>query len=1128
MTTDISRKSFDHRKNYSGLISEQGRVQLDSDWNEEAAIYDRRWRAETLDIFGRCRVPQSTPNAFRIGIDDGNLTIGEGRCYVEGCQAENFGLPPYEFDPVLAELTGTAEVPFDQQPFLSEINFDDLDDGRYLVYLDVWYRDVTSIEDPSLIEKAVGIPTTSRKQTVWQVKIYDEVLGEEVVCSTSDEDIPGWLNLILPSDGRLSTQAVGVPSVEDPCLLPPSGGYRGLENRTYCVHIHSVEDDGNATFKWSRHNATITSAVNAIPSLNQLVVESTGKDSVLRFNDGDWVEIIDDTLEFSGQPVIIRRIEVVDDATNTITLNDPLLANTFPTIDGDENLDPARHTRVRRWDQSGVVRDTNDNLIVDLDADDSEGDIPVPAAGTSIELEDGVEITFDDFSRDDGRYRVDDFWIFNTRFIDASVEELDSEPPCGIHHHYCRLAIVDIVNGAFVAVIDDCRDLTPDDPENATGCCTVVVRPGENIQEAIDSLPEAGGCVCLKPGLHVINDVLRIEGSNISLHGETKGAIVRRIDDATALLVEHPAGLLITGVEITNIQFEFDNSEIDGSSLSPMTIGLDLCEDVTISGCGFLFQRAEFLTGVRISRCSQVQVEKCDFQTVMLGVWVIEGSSNLSILYNNFNITDEESGDGGLIAVFFESAFGASRIIGNEIVGYAFGISLNPRTLDADGASSLRASGSIIAENRIFRSVISTSDFIERKLFAIDVTASDCVIKDNEIRYSSHVYAGINVTGNRCHIENNRLQFFNQQLIQQPAIGILLGVTDTDSSRIIEGGRIHGNHIFGPQNAIVIFQNDGVNISENKINSQDDQVGFGVVLLEVDYAKMNCNQIENSLFGISASQGQNNRIVNNELSAGGAALTALQQTAFDFTQNRVENMRNWGFLGLQFIGKVTIIENHFVSCGYLQTPGIGIGLSGVFGELAIESCHVIDTGVSPDGSIINQPAWQIIADLVLDCRIQGNLVNYSDAQLLETNLEDRALWLRGLVDFEQISAAGNIEAVFGFSAQVLDNKFLGPGFSSLVEFQELELNDNVFVRFERIFFNNNFCWHVSTSPDLQRATVRLAARSAIVMGNHIKATTPFPSVDFQDVQGVFVGNITEGGTLNFTEFPVPETSFNHP
>lgn len=517
MTTDISRKSFNHRKNYSGLICEQGRVQLDSEWNEAAAIADRRWRAETFDIFGPCRVPRETPDAFRIAINNGGLTIGLGRMYVDGLLVENHGEPTDRFDSVLAELTGTIALPFDQQPFLSEINFNDLADGRYLVYLDVWYRDVTSIEDPMLIEKAVGIPTTSRRQTVWQVKVYDEELGVDVFCSTLNEDIPGWLDLILPSDGRLSTQAVGVPSIEGPCLLPPSGGYRGLENRTYCVHIHSVDDDGNATFKWSRHNATVTSAVNAIPSNTTLSVESTKKDTVLRFNNGDWVEILDDALEFSDQPGIVRRI-LVDDETNTMTLDVPLPLDRFPTVDADENLNPDRHTRVRRWDQSGEIRDTNDNLIVDLDADGSEGVIPVPVPGTSIELEDGVEITFNDFSRDDGRYRVDDFWILTTRTIDASVEELDHQPPCGINHHYCRLALVDVVNNEFTAVAEDCRIVTPEDPGVSQECCSVTVSLNESIQEAINSLPVQGGKICLLPGEYQEN--IRIENRpNITLAG---------------------------------------------------------------------------------------------------------------------------------------------------------------------------------------------------------------------------------------------------------------------------------------------------------------------------------------------------------------------------------------------------------------------------------------------------------------------------------------------------------------------------------------------------------------------------------------------------------------------------------
>ena len=42
---------------------------------------------------------------------------------------------------------------------------------RHLVYLDVWQREVTHLERPELVEIAVGVETSSRLQTVWQVRV---------------------------------------------------------------------------------------------------------------------------------------------------------------------------------------------------------------------------------------------------------------------------------------------------------------------------------------------------------------------------------------------------------------------------------------------------------------------------------------------------------------------------------------------------------------------------------------------------------------------------------------------------------------------------------------------------------------------------------------------------------------------------------------------------------------------------------------------------------------------------------------------------------------------------------------------------------------------------------------------
>ncbi len=52
MSGDHTRFTFDPLKRYSGVLMQQGRVQLDSDWNEEIDILRRRMRTTALDTFG--------------------------------------------------------------------------------------------------------------------------------------------------------------------------------------------------------------------------------------------------------------------------------------------------------------------------------------------------------------------------------------------------------------------------------------------------------------------------------------------------------------------------------------------------------------------------------------------------------------------------------------------------------------------------------------------------------------------------------------------------------------------------------------------------------------------------------------------------------------------------------------------------------------------------------------------------------------------------------------------------------------------------------------------------------------------------------------------------------------------
>src|SRR5271169_165899 len=116
MSFDSSRFTFDPWKDFSGVVMPQGRVQLDSDWNEWLAELSRRIQAGTLDTMGRAAYPATTPYAFEITASSpggvNQISIGPGRMYVDGLLAENHGDPTAAvWDPALAELSGSPQPP---------------------------------------------------------------------------------------------------------------------------------------------------------------------------------------------------------------------------------------------------------------------------------------------------------------------------------------------------------------------------------------------------------------------------------------------------------------------------------------------------------------------------------------------------------------------------------------------------------------------------------------------------------------------------------------------------------------------------------------------------------------------------------------------------------------------------------------------------------------------------------------------------------------------------------------------------------------------------------------------------------------------------------------------------------
>ncbi|MGD2087578.1 MAG: DUF6519 domain-containing protein [Candidatus Aminicenantes bacterium] len=463
MKGDFSRSTFKKKKHFHDVRMQQGRVQLDADWNEQLDITGHRVETETKDVVGLCGTPmhhggfriftgleavkgvkKKKPDSFvPVSSKLGNLFISKGRMYVDGILCVNEQNVPFTKQPDLPMPKGPENV------ISKDIISKDVKSAPsklkvkiYLAYIDVWFRHITALEDPEIREKALGGPdTATRVKTVWQVKLFN-VDDQDANCLSV---LRKWREFVEPVTGKLAAYAEEADDEEKPCVLSPEGGYRRLENQLYRVEIHRGGELNEMTFKWSRDNGSIVTKWEEQDG-NKLTVSSTGRDDVLNFNKGHWVELTDDTRELLGKPGILVQLENVEGLVLTIDENTiidpdnpvPLSPPSPPSVDIKDFNNP----KVRRWD--------------------SLGEIPAATPQEGIELEDGVWVKFLS-----GTYQTGDYWLIPARTANADVEWPPDQsgkplfqPPHGIHHHYCPLALLTF-DGKSCQVDGDCRRKFP-------------------------------------------------------------------------------------------------------------------------------------------------------------------------------------------------------------------------------------------------------------------------------------------------------------------------------------------------------------------------------------------------------------------------------------------------------------------------------------------------------------------------------------------------------------------------------------------------------------------------------------------------------------------------------------------
>ena len=413
---DFTRDTFSPEKNYSRVLMQQGRVQVDADWNEQVSIHLHYLRNLARDLGGEHWGPP-VGDGFKITPAEPNdFHIGQGRYYVDGilCEAYN-------------------EINYEQQPNYSVSDKNKIStDAPVLFYLDVWERHISYVEDDAIREVALGGPdTAARAKIIWQVKALPLSSFRNGNIPDFKVDYGAFLQTIAgsgdkkPGIGRLKARGKNKPKNDtEPCLVAPESRYRGAENQLYRVEIHNKSDGENqATFKWSRENASVIFPILERIDVNGntvLSLEHLGRDERCGLKPDDWVEIVDDDYILHNRAEALLQVLSIDHENLKVTLKSKSQSDVGTIV--------TKHPYLRRWDQK---TSSEDGILV-----------PKIEEGTLwIDLEDGIQISFSQEENSDN-YQSGDYWLIPSRTVTGDILWAEDKAllPHGVIHHYAPLA----------------------------------------------------------------------------------------------------------------------------------------------------------------------------------------------------------------------------------------------------------------------------------------------------------------------------------------------------------------------------------------------------------------------------------------------------------------------------------------------------------------------------------------------------------------------------------------------------------------------------------------------------------------------------------------------------------------
>jgi hypothetical protein len=589
-TIDISRFLHQPRKHYSGGRMQQGRVILDSDFNEEAELDDEEQRHALKDLIG-CQgspdhgftVGDASEPTDRLRPGDGNdeaplqtIVFGDGppttdvrnylirpgTMYVGGMR---FTLDDPEF---IAFQRDFLQIKGADVPMHSSDG-----DNVHFLYLHAWEQCVTAVEDREILEKALGGPDTSaRVRRMRRVQFLD--IDPEDDCGTAflklqqtflngsfDED-----GCELLSHGRMHIEfQPGSGDECAPCDPALGGRYLGAENQAFRIMLTARDK-----YVWANDNAApiYRVVVSDLSGDTATIKMLTPPRDVEHYPRGNrvveivpWSALLDNGEKVAEEVGVFMRVAAgYDPNTQELTVTD-----------GAAQIADL----ISRWPSTGVVHPDHEVLNAERAA---QGDNPVFYMRVWHVAEDTDHIEIVTSANEplgntglipvfDAAGRRADFWVVAAR-PEAPTEIVPNDlldpagvPPHGPRHFYAPLGIIrweDEEGEDEVAAVHDCRRRIH---KVVDDCCVVSVGDGikslgdvRSIAEAVDLLPPEGGKICILEGVHLVHDEIELgELGNVHIEGCGPNSIIRKVipdeaepDDREPIFeIEETGGVLI-------------------------------------------------------------------------------------------------------------------------------------------------------------------------------------------------------------------------------------------------------------------------------------------------------------------------------------------------------------------------------------------------------------------------------------------------------------------------------------------------------------------------------------------------------------------------------------------------------